>query len=199
MVDFGNWINRINSCTSSMFMSLSDFQQDDFSCMAKLKPIENATIIITNRYRGSKDNIPIIAQKKLHASLKHKVGKEGNEGFYVWDQSKTAWLFLKLPLLTQLFIKGWFFAQFIVNCFWTYLIELINHFEVRDSERVCGWCKQIYYSSSKTMIKINQTQHQLYGRSFNLSFCIHNDFELTLWFCYMVFEKSLYLTKCKQG
>jgi hypothetical protein len=70
-------------------MSLSDFQQDDFSCMAKLKPIENATIIIINRYRGSRDNIPIIAQKKLQASLKHKVGKEGNEGFYVRDQSKT--------------------------------------------------------------------------------------------------------------
>jgi hypothetical protein len=85
MVNFGNWMNRINSSTSSMFLSLGDFHQDDFSCMVKLQPTEKTTIIITNEYRGFIQRISIIEQKKLIASLKKQVGIER---VYIWDKSK---------------------------------------------------------------------------------------------------------------
>jgi hypothetical protein len=68
-----------------MFLTLSDFHQEDFSCIAKLKPIKSTSIIITNEYRGFKDKISMIPQKKLSAHLQHKSGKGTID---VWNRCK---------------------------------------------------------------------------------------------------------------
>ncbi len=57
-----------------MHLIIGNFHQDDFSCIAQLKPTAETMSRIKNEYKGQMWDISII-KKKLQENLENKVGQ----------------------------------------------------------------------------------------------------------------------------